>query len=64
MSLEISSGSLDKVFVTFEAFSGDGGFTTDQVKKGLELHCHAQDNRGLQVCVGEGNVDGQLVPSQ
>ena len=65
-SLEISSGSRDKVFVTFEAFGGDGGFATDQVekKRGLELLCHAQDGRDLQVCVGEGNIDGQLVPSQ
>jgi len=65
MSLEISSGGLDKVFVTFKTFGGDGGFATNQVKKkGLELLCHAQDNRDLQVCVGEGNIDGQLVPSQ
>jgi hypothetical protein len=31
MSLEISFGGLDEVFVAFEAFGGDGGFATDQV---------------------------------
>jgi len=31
MRLKIISSSLDKVFVTFEAFGGDGGFATDQV---------------------------------
>ena len=65
VSLEISSSGLDKVFVTFEAFGGDGCFATDQVKKKwLELLCRAHDNRDLQVCVGEGDIDGQLVPSQ
>jgi hypothetical protein len=33
MRLKIISSSLDKVFVTFEAFGGDGGFATDQVGK-------------------------------
>jgi hypothetical protein len=33
-------------------------------RKGLELLYYAQDNRDLQVCVGEGNIDSQLVPSQ
>jgi hypothetical protein len=33
MSLEISSGSLDKVFVSFDAFGTDGGLATVQVSK-------------------------------
>ena len=65
MSLKISSGSLDKVFVNLEAFGRSGGFATNKMKsKVLELLYHAQDNRDLQIYFTEGDADSHLVPSQ
>jgi hypothetical protein len=36
MSLQISLGGLEKVFVPFDAFGSVGGFTTDQVSNWKE----------------------------
>lgn len=38
MCLKIIGGRIDKIFIIFEAFGGDGGFATNKdEEKGLEL---------------------------
>lgn len=64
MSLEVSGSSLEKVFIGIEAFSRDGCFATTQGGKRLGLGMPTQKNNALQVCVREGNIDGQLITSQ
>lgn len=71
MSLKISLGSLDKIFIVFKALRVNRRFATAQIvnfgeEKGGKVVIavgYAQSG-DLQVCVSEGDIDSQLVPSQ